>query len=70
MSKSDRCEICRFFKDNGWKDPYGWCRKNPPITVWSGANSVSYEGMVTRFPRVDKASWCGEFLPADSGDSQ
>lgn len=54
----NRCDQCRFFhQSNGLQkdNETGYCRINPPGSLYTGI------GIVTKFPVVSIEDWCGKW---------
>jgi hypothetical protein len=62
MSRSPKCEECRFWEafDEDDKDSLGWCQRYPPMLH----NITPKEDQCDESdwqPRVRRSDWCGEF---------
>lgn len=54
LTCGDCCMVCKFWKQRGSNDIFGWCKRFPPTRMSDGING-------TLFPIVVESDWCGEF---------
>lgn len=57
MSEKEQCSTCRFFKDIGPREDYGFCRRFPPSVRGTDNNEIFHH--IGSW--VD--AWCGEWEP-------